>query len=95
MVDPELRAFIITPICPHTLSARTLLAPTGRTIAITLSNAGNEEVHLTADGQESMSLRGTDGVHISEAPFSACLIGLEEDSFYARLREKLGWGGPR
>lgn len=95
VVDPELRAFIITPICPHTLSARTLLVPAHRRIRITVLGPGSEEVHLTADGQESMSLRGVDWVEITEASFSACLIVLADDSFYARLRDKLGWGGPR
>ena len=94
-VDPELRAFIITPICPHTLSARTLVVPATRVITLALPEQGREEVHLTADGQESMSLRGVGRVEIREAPFSASLITLADGTFYTRLREKLGWGGPR
>ncbi len=81
VVDPDLRGFLITPICPHTLSARTLLVPAHRTITVTLREPGREEVHLTCDGQESMSLRGMEAVHITEAPFSAYLLGAAEDSF--------------
>ncbi len=95
VVDPEVRALLVTPICAHTLSARTLLVPTTRVITIALPAPAGEEMHLTADGQESMSLRGMEAVEIREAPFSACLIELAHESFYARLREKLGWGGPR
>ena len=95
VVAPELRAFIITPICPHTLSARTLLVPADRVITIRLPDLGSEEVHLTADGQESMSLRSVEAVAIRDAPFSACLIRVAGDTFYARLKEKLSWGGPR
>jgi len=95
VVDPELRALIVTPICAHTLSARTLVVPADRTLAIGLPESEAEEVHLTADGQEGMSLRNVDRVEITEAPFSARLIVLPGETFYAKLRDKLGWGGQR
>ena len=94
-VDPEMRALIVTPICPHTLSARTIVVPAGRTVAIELPEAAGEGLHLTADGQEGMSLQAAECVEVTEAPFSACLVGLAGDSFYSKLREKLGWGGTR
>jgi len=95
VVDPELRAFIVTPICAHTLSARTVVVPADRTVAICLPPADTEDVYLTADGQEGMPLRTVDHVEIVEAPFSARLILLPGETFYAKLRDKLGWGGPR
>lgn len=94
-LDPELRAFVITPICAHTLSARTLVTPVDRPITLSLPGEGAEEVQLTADGQEGMHLQTGDSVEITEAPFSAQLLFLPDETFYAKLRDKLGWGGPR
>jgi NAD+ kinase len=95
VVSPAVRALIITPICPHALSARTLVVPPECVIEITLPDPGEEEVILTADGQEGLALRPGDRVEVREASFSARLICLEGTSFYAKLRGKLGWMGPR
>ena len=95
VVYPEVRVLIVTPICAHTLSARTLVVPASRVIEMTLRDSRGEEVFLTADGQEGMALRAGDRVVVREAPFSARLIGLEGAGFYAKLRSKLGWGGQR
>jgi NAD+ kinase len=94
-LDPELRAFVITPICAHTLSARTLVTPADRPITLSLPAGDAEDVHLTADGQEGIPLQSADSVEVTEAPFSAQLLFLPDETFYAKLRDKLGWGGPR
>lgn len=94
-VDPEARVIIIAPICPHTLSARTLVVPAGRTVEISLPDPRGEEAFLTADGQEGFPLLAGDRVEVREAPFSALLVLRATDSFYAKLRGKLGWGTHR
>ena len=94
-VDPEARVIIVAPICPHTLSARSLVVPAGRVVEIGLPDPRGEEVFLTADGQEGYSLHAGDRIEVREAPFSATLIGPSDDRFYAKLRGKLGWGSHR
>jgi len=94
-VDPEARVIIVAPICPHTLSARSVVVPADRVVEIGLPDPRSEEVFLTADGQEGFPLETGDRVEVREAPFSARLISLEDDSFYAKLRSKLGWGSHR
>jgi len=95
VVDPEVRVLIVTPICAHALSARTLVVPAAQVIEMALPDLRGEEVVLTADGQEGFSLRAGDRVEVREAPFSAKLLTLADASFYAKLRSKLGWGGQR
>jgi NAD+ kinase len=95
VVDPEVRAIILTPICAHTLTARTLVVPADRVIEMVLPDLQGEEVNLTADGQEGFSLRAGDVIAVREARFPARLIVLSESSFYRRLRAKLGWGSHR
>ncbi len=94
-VDPEARVVIIAPICPHTLSARTLVVPAKRVVEVSLPDPRGEDVFLTADGQEGFSLVTGDRVEVQEAPFSAHLVSPPDYSFYAKLRGKLGWGSHR
>lgn len=95
VVDPEVRVIILTPICAHALSARSLVVPADRSIEMALPDPRGEEVNLTADGQEGFCLRAGDRVQVREAPFSARLLTPTDTSFYTKLRGKLGWGRPR
>jgi len=95
VVDPQVRVIILTPICAHTLTARTLVVPADRVIEMALPDLRGEDVNLTADGQEGFALRAGDSVEVREAPFSARVVALEDAGFYARLRGKLGWGTHR
>ena len=95
VVEPQVRVIILTPICAHTLSARTLVVPADRVIEMVLPDLRGEDVNLTADGQEGFTLRAGDRVEVREAPFSARVVALEDAGFYARLRGKLGWGTHR
>ena len=95
IVAPDVRVIILTPICPHALSARTLVVPPDRVIEMKIPNLHGAEVNLTADGQEGFVLHSDDVVIVREAPFSARVVILDDASFYARLRTKLGWGSHR
>jgi NAD+ kinase len=95
VVDPEVRVIILTPICAHTLSARTLVVPADRVIEMVLPDPRGEEINLTADGQEGFRLSAGDRVRVREAPFSARVLTPTGTSFYAKLRGKLGWGRHR
>jgi NAD+ kinase len=95
VVDPELRAIILTPICAHTLTARTLVVPADRVIEMVLPDLQGQEVNLTSDGQEGLALQAGDVIEVREARFPARLVVLSESSFYRRLRGKLGWDSHR
>jgi NAD+ kinase len=95
IVDPDVRVIILTPICPHALSARTLAVPADRVIEMKIPDLHGAEVNLTADGQEGFVLHSDDVVVVREAPFCARVVVFEDSSFYARLRTKLGWGSHR
>jgi NAD+ kinase len=95
VVDPEVKVILVTPICAHALSARTLVVPAERVVEIALPDPRGEEVNLTADGQEGCALGTGDCIEVREAPFSARLVTLQDTSFYRKLRGKLGWGSHR
>jgi NAD+ kinase len=95
VVSPSVRAIVIAPVCAHALSARTLIVSADRVVELALPDLRGEDVHLTADGQQGMALLAGDRVEVREADFPARLLCPEATSFYAKLRDKLGWLGQR
>jgi NAD+ kinase len=83
---------ILTPICPHTLSARPLIIGENDQVRITLE-LSEEEVMVTIDGQEGFTLEPKDEVIVKKSIYKTRLIAFKEKSFYAILREKLRWSG--
>ncbi|GAH43532.1 unnamed protein product, partial [marine sediment metagenome] len=92
IVNPSINSMILTPICPHTLSARPLIIGENDQVRITLES-GEEEVMVTIDGQEGFTLEPEDEVIVKKSIHKARLITFKEKSFYAILREKLRWSG--
>lgn len=95
ILDPELEALIVNPICPFTLSNRPLVLPATETLIVKLEEEQRSGVLLTVDGQETAKLLPGDRIHIRKAPYTADLIASGRDAFYRALKSKLNWaGGP-
>jgi NAD+ kinase len=95
ILDPELEALIVNPICPFTLSNRPLVLPAAETLIVRLEEEQRSGVLLTVDGQETAKLLPGDCVHIRKAPYTADLIASGREDFYRALKSKLNWaGGP-
>ena len=90
IVHPQVAAVLITPICPHTLTFRPLAVPPTSIIGIKLLTGG-EDVYLTLDGQRGGLLVRNDSVDIRKAPFELQLVTSPRRSYYALVKEKLGW----
>ena len=91
IVHPAVESFVITPICPHTLSDRPLVIRDSSSIEMKLS-ADTESVFLTLDGQRGIPLQPADRVRISRAKESLKLIQPPKKSYFEILRSKLKWG---
>ena len=91
IVHPAVEAFVITPICPHTLSDRPLVIRDFSSVELKLSG-NTESVFLTLDGQRGIPLQPTDGVRISRAKELLKLIQPPKKSYFEILRNKLKWG---
>jgi NAD+ kinase len=91
IVHPNVESFIITPICPHTLSDRPVVVCDTSIIEVKLS-VGTESVFLTLDGQKGIPLEVTDRVQISRAQQMLKLIQTPNKSYFEILRNKLKWG---
>ena len=91
IVEPSVQAFLLTPICPHSLTERPLILPADVNIKLAV-NDKNPELLLTADGLHSFNLHSGDEVIVSYSGVRKNLIQLAEKSYFSLLREKLGWG---
>jgi NAD+ kinase len=92
ILDQELQAFVITPICPHTLTSRPVVDAADKVYTIAMG-AGAEAAALIIDGQDVLPLTPRDRVTIRRAPVAFQLVKVAGHSLYQTLRDKLRWGG--
>jgi NAD+ kinase len=92
IIQPNVDALVMVPICPHTLSDRPLVLPSSSTIRVTLDNAGNSEAHVVCDGEPLARMAPADVLTISLAKQAVTLLHPREYNYYELLRSKLNWG---
>lgn len=90
VVYPYSRIFVMTPICPHSLTQRPLVLPADFEIDIQIDD--NEIAMMVFDGQEMEDLHPKDVVSIKIAEEYAKLIHRKERNYFTVLREKFNWG---
>ena len=91
IVTPHNRSITISPICPHSLTARAVIVPDDSLIRIKIP-AVPHKVHLTADGQDELILNPPVEISVKKAPYTARLVKRRNTSYYDLLRKKLNWG---
>lgn len=89
---PDLNAFVVCPICPHTLSNRPLVLPDRCELEIRPRRCP-ESPSLTVDGQVAVTLQEGDRVVVRRAAESLQLIQTSRRTFFQTLRSKLDWRG--
>jgi NAD+ kinase len=87
---PTVKAFVITPVAPHSLTHRPLVVPDSVEIEILLRSE-EEVAYLSLDGQPGLDLRDGDRVRCSRSEHQVNLFRTGSDFFQA-LRTKLKWG---
>lgn len=87
----DLQAFVITPICPHTLTNRPLVDSADCVYTLRFPNI-ERGVMLVIDGQIKLSLSEGDVVELKRAPVHFQLAKIPGNSYYKTLHRKLGWG---
>jgi len=93
IVDPELEALILNPICPFTLSHRPMVLPAQEMILVEVEKDQRSGVLLTVDGQVTEKLKGADRIYLRKAPYHCLLVASGRTGFYKALKTKLAWAG--
>jgi NAD+ kinase len=88
---PTVAAFIVTPICAHTLTHRPLVLPDTASIEIAVTTH-RESAYLTVDGQVGIATHSEDRVRLKKADSYVELIQSPLEDYFRILQHKLRWG---
>ena len=92
VVFPGAPVFVVTMICPHTLSTRPLVVPDRSVIVVRVTNSPGGMV-LSVDGQVGNPLSAGDEVEVTRSAQSVRFVHLPRYSYPSVLRQKLHWRG--
>lgn len=88
----DMRAFVVTPICPHTLTIRPIVDRADVTYSVILPKPA-ENVIAVIDGHIHREFTHGEVFQFRQAPFNCQLIRFPNHSYYETLHRKLGWDG--
>ncbi len=87
ILDPKVKALVISNIAPFSLSARSMVVPSDSTVRVVTLDKGKSIV-LTLDGQEGIEVGFHDEIAFTESEYPARFIRFDSD-FYRSTREKM------
>jgi len=91
ILPPNAHMFVVTPLCPHTMTQRPLVDSAHKVFEVIPQGEGICTM-LVIDGQVQVPLRCGDRVTIRRGKTPFPMVRLPGHSFYRTLRDKLGWG---
>ena len=92
IVEPDLDAYVLAPISPHTLSDRPIVVRAGSRIQVRLSDRPNTRAQVTCDGNPFGDLEYGDNLWVEAADVQITLLHPPGYDYYRLLRSKLHWG---
>jgi NAD+ kinase len=92
IVDPRLKAMLLTAIAPHTLSTRALVFSAESEIRIQVESRG--ESMLSCDSQGRIEMSSGDVIRITQSPRVTNLVTVDARDFLTKLSDRLLWGRP-
>jgi NAD+ kinase len=92
VISPEVSAIAITPICPHSFSAKAVVVPFDKTFRVE-SATSNYDVVYALDGLETGVLKAGQSLQVVRSSLTCRMIRFEKeaDDFYGLLKRKLHW----
>lgn len=92
IVHPSVDAIILTPICPHVLSNRSIVLPGLQEVVIIVkSGKSSDNMYLTLDGQRGFPLKAGDKLVVKQGELKAIMLRFPQRDYFEILRTKLGW----
>ncbi len=92
IIEPQLDAVVVVPVCPHTLTDRPVVMPARQPIAVKLLERDDTKAEITVDGFSMGDIRPDDKLVITAAKERVTLVHPPGYDFYGILRSKLFWG---
>ncbi|HOV99199.1 MAG TPA: NAD(+)/NADH kinase [Bacteroidota bacterium] len=91
IVPPSTEVFLISPICPHTLTIRTVVVPDTVKIHLRVKHAP-AKIHVAIDGQPQTFRKSPIDVCVRKSPYCTSLVKRVNTNYFDVLRRKLNWG---
>ena len=92
ILAPDSGALVITPICPHTLSNRSIIVDDSAVVEVEATER-DHPVFLTVDGRPPVHLEAASIVTVRKAAQTLPLAVMPGISFFSVVRQKLRWRG--
>ncbi|WP_251623169.1 NAD kinase [Odoribacter lunatus] len=90
IISPECRAIVLTPVCPHNLSMRSLVIPD--TAVLRLEVEGRSGEFLLSLDSRTERVKDNCSIRVIAGDFRMNIIKFPGHNYYETLRNKLGWG---
>lgn len=87
ILNPTIRALLLTPICAHTFQVRPLVVSEDDEIKIKILAA--RDLVLTLDGQESFNIQPTDEIIVRKSRKTAQIVKFADKNYYEVLKAKM------
>ena len=88
IVEPEAQNILITPICPHDMLSRCIVASHNRVITVGMTLNPHKNAYLSVDGGRAQKLSMGDVVTVRKSNLTTKLVRLKERSFYDVVNTK-------
>lgn len=92
VLDPDVEALVVTPVCAHSLGSRPLVLAPGAEITVRLLGSFDQAL-LLLDGQEQFALERNDRISIRLGRTTTRIFTNPALPFTRKLQAKLGWQG--
>lgn len=92
IVEPDAHSILITPICPHDVASRCIVASDKREITVELTRNSRRNAYLSADGGKTLRMNMGDVATIKKSNLTTKLVRLRDRSFYDVVNMKFRIG---
>lgn len=92
LLSPIAKAFVITPICPHSLTNRSLVLDDSSEVELVTTDESECLAFYSIDGRDLTELPCDARISIKKADHQLHLLRLKDRSHFSTLRKKLNWG---
>ncbi len=92
IINPNVPAVVVQPICPHTLSSRPLVVNADSEISVLVTEKKTVHAQMVCDGQVYNDLQNDDIIEVRQHEKAIRILHPSNYDYHAILREKLKWG---
>ncbi len=92
IVEPQLEAIVVAPICPHTLSDRPIVVSSQSLVEVRLVERPDTRAEVTCDGRALGAMEPGESLRVAPSAHRITLLHPRGYDYFRLLRSKLHWG---